>query len=1209
MFLHFSSFAPKDVKTKPLLEYTRTGGGQHGFALIVALTLMAFLVLLLMGLLAVVSVETQLTTSQQKFNEAKANALLGLQVALGQLQEYAGPDQRITATASLFDESPDAPDVTGVANPHWVGVWNGQYGRSASFNQSFDRGDSVLTWLVSGNERADSGSPELDAVTDTLSSDDNDTVFLATAGKTVESIADEIRVRKTPIEDRGAYAYWVSDEGIKGKISPDDARLIPGSALADQPMANRINLGSGLHPHIEFLNGLADFPGDYTQGQSILSGIGDLSLIDENYAVPGREYFHDLTTCSYGVLSDPARGGLKRDLSLAFEMDENTFLQTEFAGDYGRQNYGENFAVSFLFHEQVPGSGRKVRGPTWHLMRDFHRLYKQVDNAADNPSIATRATFPNVPEVYRLGVSSAKNEGPYWNYRNNDYLEEVDEDDKNIVLPNATKAQVMPVLNRLVYYFYMDVGLDPNNPGLGEDVRLIYNPAIFLWNPYNVAITFESVVLETQYLPMRLEYMVVRRDGPDDTSPTVNGPHILTVAEAMQGTLNEGFESFKRKSDGTRTVKGRTYITFIINKDGSSNSAPVTMEPGEIKVFSINDPTVVGFQEEIYAGEGWSVDGGAAISRIKPYENADGTEVRYDPVSLSENDSLDDIKLVPTDSHIALSLMDVKTLNDPHRVPLDIDLTSEHFRNKVPEAWGASIEFVDWDSAKTGELHEDGPFDYIIMQEEKQSIAAVDIFLKAAAEDQYPNEMFGFSNVRSLRQHFKNASISRGESYRWGFWGIRYHDISTPNGNFLQFDGASNRGFWGDGYSSSSQTHVVSFEVPTYPPVSLGMYQHLDISPSAYNPAYAIGNSLASPFFDRDTWIRVGSGQDRTTWDVSWLANRSLWDRYYLSSLAPEVDYGSSSYNELSDIEAVVASLAGDDERMLRNGRMKLYRETGTDLASQLLSSGSLDPQSYRALTGHLMVDGSFNVNSTSVEAWKSLLMSTSGAEVDTNQEGAGVSVEAVANDQAALGRFSLPGGEQGDNWKGFRALTEPEAQTLAELIVTEVKTRGPFLSLADFINRRLANDDTGLKGVLQAALDKTSINSSVEYDAVYKSNRMPNPENMGDDTGRGIAGYITQGDLLTPLAPQLAARSDTFIIRAYGEALSSITGKPVSAAWCEAVVQRFPDFVDGANAAHTPMDDAEAAMLGLNTLTEENRDFGRRFRIVSFRWLNEDEV
>ena len=100
----------------------------------------------------------------------------------------------------------------------------------------------------------------------------------------------------------------------------------------------------------------------------------------------------------------------------------------------------------------------------------------------------------------------------------------------------------------------------------------------------------------------------------------------------------------------------------------------------------------------------------------------------------------------------------------------------------------------------------------------------------------------------------------------------------------------------------------------------------------------------------------------------------------------------------------------------------------------------------------------------------------------------------------------------------------------------------------------------------------------------------------MGNGTtADGAPGVITQADLLTAIAPVLTARGDTFRIRAYGEA--GPANGPKVTAWCEAVVQRVPEYLDA--------DDKPWA-----TPTKPvNTRFGRRYEIVSFRWLSQSEV
>jgi len=92
----------------------------------------------------------------------------------------------------------------------------------------------------------------------------------------------------------------------------------------------------------------------------------------------------------------------------------------------------------------------------------------------------------------------------------------------------------------------------------------------------------------------------------------------------------------------------------------------------------------------------------------------------------------------------------------------------------------------------------------------------------------------------------------------------------------------------------------------------------------------------------------------------------------------------------------------------------------------------------------------------------------------------------------------------------------------------------------------------------------------------------------------------MTQGKLLQRLGPILSARSDTFRIRAYGETADPVGGGDPVTAYCEAIVQRRPAYVDEADAPETGPAD-----LSSNT----NRRFGRQYHVIAFRWLGEEEL
>ena len=97
----------------------------------------------------------------------------------------------------------------------------------------------------------------------------------------------------------------------------------------------------------------------------------------------------------------------------------------------------------------------------------------------------------------------------------------------------------------------------------------------------------------------------------------------------------------------------------------------------------------------------------------------------------------------------------------------------------------------------------------------------------------------------------------------------------------------------------------------------------------------------------------------------------------------------------------------------------------------------------------------------------------------------------------------------------------------------------------------------------------------------------------------QGAPGFLSQADILNVLGKAATPRSDTFTIRGYGEAKDA-SGKILASAVCEAVVQRFPEWVD-------PTDPVETAVADLKSLS--NKKFGRRFQISSLRWLNSSEI
>ena len=59
---------------------------------------------------------------------------------------------------------------------------------------------------------------------------------------------------------------------------------------------------------------------------------------------------------------------------------------------------------------------------------------------------------------------------------------------------------------------------------------------------------------------------------------------------------------------------------------------------------------------------------------------------------------------------------------------------------------------------------------------------------------------------------------------------------------------------------------------------------------------------------------------------------------------------------------------------------------------------------------------------------------------------------------------------------------------------------------------------------------------------------------------------------------------------------------KVIAQAWCEAVVVRAAEFVD-------PVDDSIALPHSTEMISDVNRFFGRKYKVVSLRWLSEEEI
>jgi hypothetical protein len=517
--------------------------------------------------------------------------------------------------------------------------------------------------------------------------------------------------------------------------------------------------------------------------------------------------------------------------------------------------------------------------------------------------------------------------------------------------------------------------------------------------------------------------------------------------------------------------------------------------------------------------------------------------------------------------------------------------------------------------------------------------------------------------------------------YGWDWQVERINDVEEA----FQDDGEGH-GYYGGGYTvGAGVTHTVQQYLPALPPISIASLSsarlggfslanntiladpsanlnHYVFPPGNTNYPFAgaplvgdlrqvtatgqgglaphtlqsIGNSYAHPNVPASkaftTYTQLlnsditAAEQIRAYADHSYLANKALWDEYYFSSITPQPStiplYGGGPGKTASDV-------ANDflfNDKFLPNRRFIPYT---TNLSQEDFDVLKTQFANYNdgfadKIASHLMVAGPFNINSTSVEAWKVIFSSLKGKPLAYLENQAALLSSTTPQDTPVAPGMLANGGpingadlgndpnDPPEQWTSSRSLSDREIDELAVAMVKQVKTRGPFFSLSEFINRRLdgGNEELALKGALQAAIDDDSVSINAAFRTAERSfNLGGSTETNGMTTAftkalegpiaYGSTPYVDQADILRHMGSILTPRGDTFVIRTYGDSLDA-QGNVLARAWCEAVVQRIPDYVDSTDEAH---------LKNSVLVSETNKQYGRKFQIIGFRWLNADEV
>lgn len=305
---------------------------RRGFALLITVTLLAFLVVLLVSLSSLSRVETQVADNSQKLTQARQNALAGLNLALGQLQRYAGPDLRVTSTADI---------ASPARNAYFTGVWT---------PPAAGADPAVTTWLVSGNEGGNPLSVTPAGAPDPSTSASANEVFLvgdnsvSSTSERVKLVRQAIQVAASSVPGTGTsgsvtvghYAYWVADQGVKASIAlydqSDDLLYsnAAGTATAATPAAGddwatdarkRERLRQLAQPRPRSEKIFSGFDPDASATRENLRRVvtaGQLPFVDAVVSASGmKDQFHHATALSEAVLVDlsSGTGRLRQDLS------------------------------------------------------------------------------------------------------------------------------------------------------------------------------------------------------------------------------------------------------------------------------------------------------------------------------------------------------------------------------------------------------------------------------------------------------------------------------------------------------------------------------------------------------------------------------------------------------------------------------------------------------------------------------------------------------------------------------------------------------------------------------------------------------------------------------------------------------------------------------------------------------------------------------
>ncbi len=1225
----------------------------RGFAIISTLVLMILVALIAVGLMALVASRNRIASQKVLVAEARQQALVGLDDAIAALQAELGVDQRVSANSGILNASENA------GSAHLLGVWDSWttslYGNQEGsgvgrIQATYDRGRSKMfrRWLISAKRQED--VRRMDAYDDLSTRKQGERICLVGTG----TLGEEAAVNQYVFADlittpargnnKSQFAWWVGGENQKARINVTYKQPAePLEALSrtwDTPPPSFT--GSLRYPELD---------GELGEHEKLLS-LQSLPLSGKSSQVAGMPYFFDVSLHSYSLMTNVRSGGLKQDLSLL--LNKPTLKGTEFA-----RRATQDAPLVERGRDIPAGSQTNMPIGSWQVMHAYHNAYPtgrqregafqaRLQGGIQNPHTRmSGAAFAD--DEYLLDTNAAKES----NFDTKVLLDEGSE--------TAGYARV-PVLLSFIKSFFMVS--EPVGDATGEDQRytfsLGYTPVVLWWNPYNVPMRVSGRHLWVHTIPYKTMWLQSFAKHSDGLPARWTNYCMMQPGVPDPNNMNGGVSYNNDQSFGEDYGQ-----YFSLSRQASEQD--IVFEPGEILIFSPSEATALTDQKKPY--------GNPFINEYDPkmtsgyraylysYHTEEGIKQDDKPLYLRLGT---DIENVPASSSGVMGrdfsgAREAITYRNGYNGLYAWDRGDDKVGKYLNSPQRFSIAWYDSDQVKDNtEIMDKEPWDVHTQNDNNQPyyVAAVGITPKSANGHMRTRFATGDYRTKSWQHSnpafFGSRLIKPDESMR------TYHPYQvvtmrvTAGLGSAPVDSVGKNGFYGITVDGEQVSFIASQEIAVHPPFSLAGYAGMRLTPGWFEhkgsfentlvrqqyqagvPAVGIGNAFADPtlpadgvYVSHDLLYPEIYGLESIFddfYDHGLLINDALWDRFFTSSISDMPTAGG-----VKKAQQTAEQFFSDGEEL----PVSRYSRMPSPYSSDSIVDRIMADDGWKYLAQFLWIEGGFNVNSTSVEAWAATLRGLSKRRLVTGVESRLTFVEEEKDGRDvlfsrfmlsttdksidSLGSYSMMRGSSilrsgaglVTAWGEVRKLGVDEVEELAERIVEQVRERGPFLNMSDFINRRLdsSNTEHAMVGALQAAIDETDINFAMQEMQITSSPEgklYQFPEAARGSLYTAAPGYLIQSDVLMSLGNILTVRDDTFIVRSYG-CVRTKNGAILAQAWCEAIVQRGINYVDPNDAPYESEVHPDGSSY--KELSKVNQVLGRQMKVVSFRWLDHWDI